>query len=228
MSAPTTIDVEVIEFNEAHKESIEFYGESAPVDINASAVFYYDGECASMSFDEDVKSIFECVPALKQKVLLNMLLEVDVPADAIINPVRPDGDEVKWSALDLCEFLQITHWYTNSDEVIASLIEYAETIWNVRFVGDIINDEAMLKRSERKINHLSKIVDTLRIDNCKLTAERNQLIKDNQILSKELQNMQERCADLEDEIQDMKRTKKFLTSEEAGRRLAQDMTGGVQ
>ena len=82
--------------------------------------------------------------------------------------------------------------------------------------------------SERKINHLSKIADTLRIDNDKLLAERNQLIKDNQILSKELQNIQERCADLEDEITDMKRTKKFLTSEEAGRRLAQDMTGGIQ
>jgi len=228
MSAPTTIDIEVIEFNEAHKESIEFYGESTPVDINASIVYYYDGICASLSFADEVNTIFDCIDGLKRQVLLDMLLELDTLPDSIVRPIDRHGDEVKWSALDLSEFLQITHWYTNSEEVIASLIEYAETIWNVRFVGDIINDEAMLKRTERKINHLSKIVDTLRIDNDKLLAERNQLIKDNQILSKELQNMQERCADLEDEIQDMKRTRKFITSEEAGRRLAQDMTGGVQ
>ena len=65
--------------------------------------------------------------------------------------------------------------------------------------------------------------------------EENQSLKiDNDFLEKQNRALKLRCGKyclenrkLQEEIQDMKFTRKYLTSEEAGRRFAQELLGGA-
>lgn len=84
-----------------------------------------------------------------------------------------------------------------------------------------------IQNIEHENVRLNRMVAGLKINNSALTQERNQLIKDNQILSHELAYFKEYAADLEAEIADMKNTRKYLTAEDAGRRFAQELLGGV-
>ena len=67
-----------------------------------------------------------------------------------------------------------------------------------------------------------------------LREENQQLKVDNDFLEKQNRALKLRCGkyclenrELQEEIQDMKFTRKYLTSEEAGRRFAQELLGGA-
>ena len=67
-----------------------------------------------------------------------------------------------------------------------------------------------------------------------LKNENHSLKVDNDFLQKQNRALKLRCgkyclqiSDLESEIQDMKFTRKYLTSEEAGKRFAQELLGGA-
>ena len=67
-----------------------------------------------------------------------------------------------------------------------------------------------------------------------LKKENRSLKADNDFLQKQNRALKLRCgkyclqiSDLESEIQDMKFTRKYLTSEEAGKRFAQELLGGA-
>lgn len=67
-----------------------------------------------------------------------------------------------------------------------------------------------------------------------LKNENHSVKVDNDFLQKQNRALKLRCgkyclqiSDLESEIQDMKFTRKYLTSEEAGKRFAQELLGGV-
>ena len=67
-----------------------------------------------------------------------------------------------------------------------------------------------------------------------LREENQQLKVDNDFLEKQNRALKLRCGKyclenrkLQEEIQDMKFTRKYLTSEEAGRRFAQELLGGA-
>ena len=67
-----------------------------------------------------------------------------------------------------------------------------------------------------------------------LTEENQQLKVDNEFLRKQNRALKLRCSKyclqnrkLEEEIKDMKFTRKYLTSEEAGKRFAEELLGGA-
>ena len=67
-----------------------------------------------------------------------------------------------------------------------------------------------------------------------LKKENHSLKVDNDFLQKQNRALKLRCgkyclqiSDLESEIQDMKFTRKYLTSEEAGRQFAKELLGGA-
>jgi hypothetical protein len=67
-----------------------------------------------------------------------------------------------------------------------------------------------------------------------LKKENHSLKVDNDFLQKQNRALKLRCgkyclqiSDLESEIQDMKFTRKYLTSEDAGRQFAKELLGGV-
>jgi hypothetical protein len=67
-----------------------------------------------------------------------------------------------------------------------------------------------------------------------LKNENHSLKVDNDFLQKQNRALKLRCgkyclqiSDLESEIQDMKFTRKYLTSEETGKRFAQELLGGA-
>lgn len=69
---------------------------------------------------------------------------------------------------------------------------------------------------------------------CFLREENESLKLDNDFLQRQNNALKMRCSkyclqvrDLESEIADMKFTRKYLTSEEAGRRFAQELLGGA-
>ena len=60
-----------------------------------------------------------------------------------------------------------------------------------------------------------------------LEKQNSQLKNQNQLMADELTYFKTRCADLEDEIQDMKNTRKYLTSKDAGKKFAESLLGGA-
>ena len=70
-------------------------------------------------------------------------------------------------------------------------------------------------------------LQTLKNENCSLKADNDFLQKQNRALKLRCGKYCLQISDLESEIQDMKFTRKYLTSEEAGKRFAQELLGGA-
>ena len=83
-----------------------------------------------------------------------------------------------------------------------------------------------------KLAELEKENKQLQQDLKQVSIHEEMLVKENAFLDKQNKALKLRCGkyslritDLESEIQDMKFTRKYLTSEEAGRRFAQELLG---
>ena len=70
-------------------------------------------------------------------------------------------------------------------------------------------------------------LQTLKNENRSLKADNDFLQKQNRALKLRCGKYCLQISDLESEIQDMKFTRKYLTSEEAGKRFAQELLGGA-
>ena len=70
-------------------------------------------------------------------------------------------------------------------------------------------------------------LQTLKKENRSLKADNDFLQKQNRALKLRCGKYSLQISDLESEIQDMKFTRKYLTSEEAGKRFAQELLGGA-
>ena len=89
---------------------------------------------------------------------------------------------------------------------------------------DLCNRIAELEKENKKLQQDLKEVE----------IHEEMLVKENEFLDKQNRALKLRCgkyslriSDLESEITDMKFTRKYLTSEEAGRKFAQELLGGV-
>ena len=85
-----------------------------------------------------------------------------------------------------------------------------------------------------RLAELEKENKQLQQDLKQVSIHEEMLVKENEFLDKQNRALKLRCgkyslriSDLESEIQDMKFTRKYLTSEEAGKRFAQELLGGV-
>ena len=83
-----------------------------------------------------------------------------------------------------------------------------------------------------RLAELEKENKQLQQDLKQVSIHEEMLVKENAFLDKQNKALKLRCGkyslritDLESEITDMKFTRKFLTSEEAGRQLARELTG---
>lgn len=77
-------------------------------------------------------------------------------------------------------------------------------------------------------------IETLTAQNEQLTDENETLFETNEILIKEIRDIKAKCSELSKEntslkleIKDMKFTRNFLTSEDAGRKFAESLLGGA-
>ena len=96
-----------------------------------------------------------------------------------------------------------------------------------------------MKNIASKIRKVKEMTRELKLDEVLeelyfLREENQQLKVDNDFLEKQNRALKLRCGKyclenrkLQEEIQDMKFTRKYLTSEEAGRRFAQELLGGA-
>ena len=85
-----------------------------------------------------------------------------------------------------------------------------------------------------KLAELEKENKQLQQDLKQVSIHEEMLVKENEFLDKQNKALKLRCGkyslkigELENEIADMKFTRKYLTSEEAGRRFAQELLGGA-
>lgn len=89
--------------------------------------------------------------------------------------------------------------------------------------------------SENRDTISRRMIDGLKLNNQKLTQERNELIDKNMLLSSELAYFKSRCADLEEENQELQNRLDNVTlwdlspeaQEQAGRALARSLLGGA-
>ena len=83
-------------------------------------------------------------------------------------------------------------------------------------------------------NEHAKRNEELSKENYRLLSEHRDLTNETNFLKRQISALKFRCSDLskrntelETEIEDMKFTRKYLTSEEAGKRFAQELLGGT-
>ena len=85
-----------------------------------------------------------------------------------------------------------------------------------------------------KLAELEKENKQLQQDLKQVSIHEEMLVKENEFLDKQNRALKLRCgkyslriSDLESEIEDMKFTRNYLTSEEAGRQFAKELLGGA-
>ena len=96
------------------------------------------------------------------------------------------------------------------------------------------NNENIIKLDINSYVSMCQKIETLTAQNEQLTDENETLFETNEILIKEIREVKAKCSELSKEnqalqleIKDMKFTRNFLTSEDAGRKFAESLLGGA-
>lgn len=96
------------------------------------------------------------------------------------------------------------------------------------------NIENIIKIDIKSFVDMCQKIETLTAENEALKDENETLFETNEDLIKEIRDLKNRCSILSEEnsklsseIQDMKFTRNYLTSEEAGRKFAESLLGGA-
>lgn len=94
------------------------------------------------------------------------------------------------------------------------------------------NTENIIKIDINSSVDMCQKIETLTAENEQLKDENETLFETNEDLIKEIRDLKSRCfalseenINLSSEIRDMKFTRQYLTSDEAGRKFAQDLLG---
>ena len=96
------------------------------------------------------------------------------------------------------------------------------------------NNENIIKLDLNSYVSMCQKIETLTAQNEQLKDENETLFETNEILIKEIRDIKAKCSELSKEnislkleIKDMKFTRNFLTSEEAGKKFAESLLGGA-
>ena len=96
------------------------------------------------------------------------------------------------------------------------------------------NNENIIKLDIKSFVDMCQKIETLTAQNEQLKDENETLFETNEILIKEIRDIKAKCSELSKEnislkleIKDMKFTRNFLTSEEAGKKFAESLLGGA-
>ena len=96
------------------------------------------------------------------------------------------------------------------------------------------NNENIIKLDIKSFVDMCQKIETLTAQNEQLKDENETLFETNELLIKEIRDIKAKCSELSKEnislkleIKDMKFTRNFLTSEDAGKRFAESLLGGA-
>ena len=96
------------------------------------------------------------------------------------------------------------------------------------------NSENIIKLDINSFVSMCQKIETLTATNEQLMDENETLFETNELLIKDIRDIKAKCSELAKEnqalkleIKDMKFTRNFLTSEDAGRKFAESLLGGA-